>query len=128
MLTLLSQYGAGIAPIKPGFDTYHVLPQMGPLTHIKTVVPSVKGDIQLELENQADTFTMNLVSPKGTEAIIGLPKRSGFPVKRIVSDGKTVWQGGGAKQPPVGLRFIEETEHYIKFSAQPGYWKLSATY
>ncbi len=77
------------------------------------------------LHNKADSFTMDLVSPKGTEAIVGLPKRSGFPVKRIVANGKTVWQEGEAKQPPVGLRFIEETEHYTKFSAQTGNWKLS---
>jgi len=128
MLTLLSQYGAGVAPITPGYETYHVLPQMGPLKHIKTVVPSVKGDIQLELQNQADSFTIHLVSPKGTEAIIGLPKRSGVPVKHIVSDGKTVWPGGAVKQAPVGLRFIKETEHFIQFSVQPGGWTLSATY
>ncbi len=128
MLTLLSQYGAGVAPITPGYETYHVLPQMGPLKHIKTVVPSVKGDIQLELENQADSFTIHLVSPKDTEAIIGLPKRSGLPVQRIEANGKAVWQSGEAKHSAVGLRFLEETEHYITFSAQPGAWKLSATY
>lgn len=128
MLTLLSQYGAGIAPLTPGYGVYHVLPQMGPLKQIKTVVPSVKGDIKLELHNQADAFTMNLVSPNATEAIVGLPKRAGSTIKRITANGKTIWQDGKAKRLPKGLRFVEETEHYIQFGAQPGSWNFHAEY
>ncbi|NIY18059.1 MAG: glycoside hydrolase, partial [Nitrospinaceae bacterium] len=46
-LSLLCKYGAGIAPVTPGYETYRVMPQMGPLKHIKTTVPSVKGDIEV---------------------------------------------------------------------------------
>ena len=59
-LTLLSQYAAGISPTSPGYATYQILPQMGPLKHIKTIVPSVKGEIPVELRNDPDTFSLNL--------------------------------------------------------------------
>ncbi len=128
MLTLLPKYGAGIAPVTPGYETYHVLPQMGPLKHIKTTVPSVKGDIAVELDNKANAFTMDLVSPEGTSAIVGVPKRDGVRAKSIVVNGMTVWADGDVKGMPRGLRFIEETKHNITFSAQPGSWALEASY
>jgi len=121
-LTLLSQYGAGVAPVTPGYESYHVLPQMGPLKHIKTTVPSVKGDIAIELRNELDTFIVNLTSPAATTAIIGIPKRAGSTITRIQANGKTVWQDGNPKSGVDGLSFVEDTEHYITFSAQPGNW------
>lgn len=128
MLTLLSQYGAGVAPITPGYGSYHVLPQMGPLKYIQTVVPSVKGDITLDLQNQPDAFTMKLISPQATEAIVGLPKRPGASVRQVTVNGKTVWKDGQVGRLPEGLSFVAETEHYIQFSAQPGKWQFSAEY
>jgi len=125
-LTLLSQYGAGVAPVTPGYGTYHVLPQMGPLKHIKTTVPSVKGDIDLELRNEPDTFTMDLTSPAGTTAIIGIPKPTGASITSIEANGKTVWENGKPKAAVDGLAFVEDSEHYITFSAQPGHWVLEA--
>jgi hypothetical protein len=127
-LTLLSQYGAGVAPITPGYGTYHVLPQMGPLKHIKTTVPSVKGDVHLELHNKVESFTMDLVSPEGTIAIVGIPRRAGSTMARIQVNGKTIWENGNRQEGVERLTFKEETQHYIKFIAQPGNWGFEATY
>jgi alpha-L-rhamnosidase len=124
-LTLLSQYGAGVAPVTPGYGTYHVLPQMGPLKYIKTTVPSVKGNIDLELQSEADVFSLKLNSPVGTTAIVGIPKRPGSNVASITANGGTIWKDGKPKVRP-GLDFLEETEHYIKFSVQPGRWTLES--
>jgi hypothetical protein len=128
MLTLLSQYAAGVAPTKPGYESYHVLPQMGPLKHIKTIVPSVKGDILLELRNQAKSFSLDLVSPAATTAVIGIPKRQDMPVKSIKANGKTIWKDGKFKGRSGKLSFIEETEHDIRFSVQAGEWSIQAAY
>ena len=124
-LTLLSQYGAGVAPVTPGYGTYHVLPQMGPLKQIRTTVPSVKGNIEVELLNESDAFTMKLNSPADTTAIIGMPKGPGSTVTRIEANGTTVWQDGKPKGLH-DLEFLEETEHYITFSVQPGQWSFEA--
>ena len=128
MLTLLSQYGAGVAPITPGYDSYHVMPQMGPLKYIQTVVPSVKGDIVLYIQAQPDVFTIDLISPENTVAIVGLPKRGAATAKQIIANGQIVWASGQVRRRIEGLRFLRETEHYVQFSAQPGNWKFSATY
>ena len=125
-LTLLSQYGAGVAPVTPGYESYHVLPQMGSLKYIKTTVPSVKGDIHLELHNRLDAFTMDLTSPEGTTVLIGIPKPVDSMLTRIEANGLTVWQDGNPADTPAGLTFVEENEHYFTFSAQPGDWSFAA--
>ena len=125
MLTLLSQYGAGIAPVTPGYGTYHVLPQMGPLKHIRTIVPSVKGDIELELHNQPDSFTMDLTSPEGTSAIVGIPRTAAENVS-IKVNGPPVWRNGKSEGTLKGLNFLENGKNYIKFSVEPGKWSFKA--
>ena len=125
-LTLLSQYGAGVAPVTPGFATYHVLPQMGPLKHIKTTVPSVRGDIDVELRNEPGTFMLNLSSPAGTQAIVGIPKNTNSTITSIQANGETVWRSGGPRSEVVGLTFMEDAEHYITFAVRPGHWTLKA--
>ncbi len=125
-LTLLSQYGAGVAPVTPGYGTYHVLPQMGPLKYIKTTVPSVKGDINVALRNATEAFRVELDSPSGTAAVVGIPKRADSTITRVEANGKAVWENGKAKDGP-GLEFLEETEHYIKFSVQPGRWVFESS-
>ncbi|MGB0322614.1 MAG: alpha-L-rhamnosidase C-terminal domain-containing protein, partial [Pseudohongiellaceae bacterium] len=113
-LTLLSQYAAGVAPVEVGYDTYHVLPQMGPLKHIKATVPSVKGNIQVEMWNEPEGFSLSLHSPANTAAIVGLPKRPGASVRQVTVNGKTVWKDGQVGRLPEGLSFVAETEHYIQ--------------
>jgi hypothetical protein len=126
-LSLMCKYGAGVAPVTPGYETYHVLPQMGPLKHIKTTVPSVKGDIGVELQNAANTFTMNLTSPADTTAIIGIPKRDDVSIASIKANGQTVWENGKPRADIDGLDFKEDAEHYIMFTVQPGNWRVDAS-
>lgn len=126
-LTLLSQYGAGVAPLTPGYDTYHVLPQMGPLTAIQTTVPSVKGNIDLELHNQPQAFTLTLTSPEDTLATVGIPKRPGATITRILANGALIWETG-KPQTSDGLTFQEDAQHYITFSVKPGTWHLEAQF
>jgi hypothetical protein len=100
---------------------------MGHLNHIKITVPSVKGAIDLELRNKDNEFKLMLNSPAVTTAIVGIPKRPESNISNITANGKTVWANGKAKRCR-GLKFVEETEHYITFSAKPGSWAFVATY
>ena len=124
-LTLLSQYGAGVAPDEPGYKSYHILPQMGSLKMIKTTVPSARGDIHVELKNQLNQFSMNVVSPQKTSALIGIPNDAGV-IKNITVNGIEVWSDGSIISKVDGLRFIESTDRYITFSAEPGTWVFTA--
>ncbi len=72
-LTLLMEYVAGISPTSPGFGTFQVMPQMGPLRHIRAVVPTVRGNVEVEIRREPGRFALNLVSPPGTPARVGLP-------------------------------------------------------
>lgn len=126
-LTLLSQYGAGVAPEKPGYETYHVLPQMGPLKRIKTTVPSVRGNIKVELLEETSTFTLNLTSPANTTAIVGIPKSGATEITAIEANGKRVWSSGRSGQPLQGLTFLETTDLYITFAVKPGEWSFKAS-
>ncbi len=125
-LTLLSQYAAGVAPEKPGYAMYHVLPQMGALKHIQTVVPSVKGNINLELGNQASSFTLKLTSPTDTVARVGIPRRVGNTIQHIEANGTRVWSRGKPAKQIKNLKFIKSSKDYILFLVQPGTWKFTA--
>ncbi|WP_238857732.1 alpha-L-rhamnosidase-related protein [Poritiphilus flavus] len=71
-LTLLSQYAAGISPTSAGWETFQIKPQPGFLKYISAVVPTVKGDIKLELKNGED-YQLNFEVPKGTRALVYVP-------------------------------------------------------
>ena len=101
---------------------------MGPLEHIKTTVPSAKGNIRLELHNQPKSFKMDIKAPKGADAIIGVPKRPGADISGININGKKVWKSGELMGGCKGVTFLENSEHYIKFSVQPGNWSLEAVF
>jgi hypothetical protein len=126
-LTIMSQYFAGIAPTTPGFATYHVLPQMGELRHIEANVVTVKGDIQVELKNSAETFSLNLTSPKGTVAKVGIPIENSKAIAEVRANGKVVWAAGTAKGSLRGLRFVEATPRFIVFEVKPGQWTFTAS-
>jgi alpha-L-rhamnosidase len=127
-LTLLSQYGAGVAPVTPGYERYHVLPQMGPLTYIKTTVPSVKGNVDVELRNETDGFSMDLVSPEHTVAVVGVPKRSDAALLELRLNDRVIWERGVLQRLPEGVVYLEETEYYMQFTVVPGEWSFTADY
>jgi len=85
-LTLLGQYGAGISPASPGFGTFTVAPQMGPLREIDTIVPTQNGDIELKLRRADDKLTLDLVVPPGSTAAVDLARGFG-PVQGLKING-----------------------------------------
>lgn len=72
-LTLLSQYVAGIAPLEPGWKTYHIRPQLGSLRRVESVVDGAAGRISAKLARADDRFVLELTSPAGTVAELLLP-------------------------------------------------------
>jgi hypothetical protein len=118
-LTVLCQYAAGIAPTKPGFEEFAVLPQMGPLKRISVVVPTKYGNIELKLNNEK-TFSMDLTVPSRTKAIIGVPKE--LNPANIRLNGKLVYEPGKA---PAGS-YVGEDDNWIKYSVKAGNWKIEA--
>jgi alpha-L-rhamnosidase len=86
-LIIMSQYIAGISPVKPAFREFQVKPQLCDLKYAKTVVPTQFGSIKLDV-NQENGFRMTLTVPKDTKAHVVLP--SGISKYRINGSRKSV--------------------------------------
>ena len=84
-LTLLSQYVAGVYPTSAGYDTFQIKPQLGFLEKVKAVVPSVKGNIEVEID-ATNGYGLKLKIPENTKAKIYVPST----FKEISVNDKTV--------------------------------------
>jgi len=126
-LTIMSQYFAGIAPTAPAFSKYSVFPQMGSLGKISTKVVTTKGDISLQLTKTKENFAMELTSPAGTQATVGIPVPRGGKVSEVKANGQSVWSNGTAGANLPGLRFVEATPRYVVFAVDPGKWTFAAS-
>lgn len=72
-LTMMHQYIAGIEPIESGWRRFSVRPQLGPLKHVETVVPTPHGDIKLTVDRDEDNeLAIELSVPEGTAAEVTL--------------------------------------------------------
>ncbi len=127
-LTMMSQYVIGVAPDKVAYEQYHVLPQLGDLTTLEGVVPTVKGNIQVSLKRDAASFGLKLLSPNGTRAVVGLPQEKGRRIVSVTLNGKTVWKKGKPGEPVRGMACKGEDERYCRFEVVPGSWSFSALY
>jgi hypothetical protein len=119
---LLGAYVAGVRPTAPGFSSYQVLPMLGPLTAVSAVIPSVKGTISVCDSLFSDRFTMDLVSPDGTEAMVGIPKKKDW--LSVTANGRAVWNKGSYISGVEGISEAGEDNTYIKFNVAPGTWKF----
>ena len=120
---ILSQIIAGISPSEAGWSTYHVFPKEAFLTSIKVVVPSIKGNIKVEMEKTTTEYKLELTSPDNTTAIVGIPKGSFSNLKSIKVNGSTIWDGT-FKSGMKGISWNGEDARYIKFNASPGKWSF----
>lgn len=124
--TVLSKYVAGIAPTSVAWSTYHVMPNMAHMTRVKQVVPSVQGEINLEITRTDSEFTVELRSPVGTQATIGIPKRY-FEVREITANNSLVWRQGEFNPELSGLSWSGEDDKYYKLEVAAGSWLIKAT-
>ncbi len=121
---LLSQTIAGIAPESAGWATYHVLPKEAFLTTINVTVPTIKGNVKVDLRKSASEYSLNLTSPENTTAVVGIPKSSFRKINFIKVSDAVIWNGTYSGGVP-GITFKGEDESYVKFNVAPGSWKFS---
>jgi hypothetical protein len=122
----MSQYFAGIAPTAAGFSSYSVLPQMGTLKKISTKVVSANGVIALKLSNSKELFSLELTSPSGTQATVGIPVLAGETITDVKVNGRVIWKAGKVEGGSASVRFKEATSRYLMFTVEPGTWSFSA--
>ncbi len=120
-LTVLSQYLCGIAPVEPGYETFHILPQPGPITKASAEIASVAGRIKTSFTNTAGLFTLKASVPPGTKVIIGLPGKN---YRKITLNGATIWQDGKFIHNKNAKPFPDPAANRFEFKLGSGQWIL----
>lgn len=72
-LVTMSKYIAGIKPLDTAYKTFEIKPHMGGLNFIKCTVPSIIGDIVLEIRKKDGHMDMSVKIPAHTQAEVYLP-------------------------------------------------------
>lgn len=63
----------GIEPLAPGFDKVRIKPQIASLSWVKAAIPTIKGEIYLEIENKNGEYRMLVTIPANMESEVYLP-------------------------------------------------------
>ena len=73
-------------------------------------------------------FGLQLQSPNGTTAIVGIPK-SNKEIATVTVNNTLVWQKGKMqKSKSKDFRYDSEDTEYLKFKAKAGNWKVDVVY
>ena len=63
----------GVEPVLPGFDKVRIKPQLASLSRAKAIIPTIKGEIKLEIENKNKEYRMEVTIPSNMESEVYLP-------------------------------------------------------
>ncbi|MBV9332137.1 MAG: hypothetical protein JOZ55_11345, partial [Alphaproteobacteria bacterium] len=64
----LSRRVLGVYPARPGFEAIGIAPDLAGLDHAQGVVPTAKGDVEVELERTKEGFVARARVPDGSVA------------------------------------------------------------
>ncbi len=130
-LYLMEAFMLGIRPTGAGFGQFVFQPQLGDITSISAMIPSVKGNIQASISKSSSVYTQNLTSPANTMAIMAIPK-SAFSnyniggLSSIVVGSTTIWSNGSYTGGVSGISWNGEDTNYVKFNVSPGTYSFRA--
>jgi len=124
-LTLLSQYVTGIAPEKPGYHTFHILPQPGNLQEFHGVTPTVRGNIEVDYKRQENGRLHLIVTvPPNTIATVGVPGASSG-LSDLSVNGTPVLKNRKELGIHPGVKFSGIDAAWFLFNVRPGQWDFS---
>jgi alpha-L-rhamnosidase len=125
--TILSRRIAGINPRMPGWTEYYVMPDPNHLKKIHQVVPTVKGNIDFKLQRNNENSVIELHSPEGTTAILGIPVCLG-QIKSVVVNNRMVYENYTHIRDVRGVSFYGRNDTHLQFMVSPGNWKFEAVH
>ena len=125
--TILSKYIAGVRPTKKGWSEFEIVPELLHFKNIKKTIPTVKGNIKLEINARDSQYQLKLTSPNETEAIIGIPKAD-KKIETVFLNENLVWTKGKLKKKVKHIQFETEDDTFVKFRIPSGDWKIIAIY
>ena len=120
----MAKYISGIYPTKPGWKEFVVKPHLVNFKSIKQTVPSVKGDISLEVSSNENT-KIKLSNPDDTEAVVYLSVPDGKSYKYVLLNGQKIWTKGKSMSKQVsGVEFVGEETGFMIFRVKHGSWTI----
>lgn len=91
----------GVEPLTPGFATFQVKPQPGHLTYASLKTPTIRGEVAVMYQQQADTNSLTVSVPGGTLATLYMPASPGKI--HLFLDGKPI-----RNEPQKGFLLIKD--------------------
>jgi hypothetical protein len=122
-LTLMTECVAGIAPTTPGFATYDVRPQLGPLKCVRAGFDTVKGRIEVVISRAPGAFSLKLASPAQSSARVCIPVTE-YGLKSIRVNGVRVWNNGIPAGHVKGVTPADGIPGHACFTVASGRWEF----
>lgn len=122
---IFATYIAGIYPVEKGWSKFEIMPNMVNFKNLEQLIPTVKGDVKIKLNSQADKFSISLNSPKNSSAVVGIPL-NGKKYTQITVNGKSVWSNNKFKSDNKSISFAGQDSKYIKLNIVGGNWDIIA--
>ncbi|WP_044211335.1 alpha-L-rhamnosidase C-terminal domain-containing protein [Flammeovirga sp. OC4] len=122
---VLSRYIAGIKATDVAWASYEVKPNLAHFNKVKQLVPSVKGDIELEVTSNGNNYEMKLVSPANTTAKVYIPNTD-QSISELKINGKVVWKNGKYRSKVKGIQWVENEKTDLTFLVEEGHWFFKA--
>lgn len=130
MPIIAGKYIAGILPIVSGFNSFSVMPQPGNLTSLSIILPTIKGQINLELKVKKEKTVMKVLVPQGTTAYIGIPYRNDEMAEKGYSSIEVndfiIWNKIKNISQLSNIEFVEDNKRHIIFNVSEGEWIFTA--
>ena len=82
-LTLLSQYVAGIQPVKAGWESFIIKPQLGDLEWVNCTVPAGDKTISVQIRKTIKAFEINAENTLNCTYMVAIPKIANMDKIRI---------------------------------------------
>ena len=70
---IIPRHLMGVEPLTPGFGTIRIKPQVASLEWAKAIIPSIRGAIQMSIENKEGKYILNVTIPANMDAEVYLP-------------------------------------------------------
>jgi len=127
---LLPEKVLGVEPTMPGWKQFKIQPYLGDLKWAKGVVPSVAGNISVELNklNNGETDTgmqIKAVVPENTTSRIYVPTQPSEHFTIYVND-KKIWKDGNPLGTNNNISYDSKLGEFIVFEFQPGIYEINA--
>ncbi|MGY4384100.1 alpha-L-rhamnosidase [Pedobacter sp. UYP24] len=97
---IISRKLIGVEPLTPGCSEITIKPQVGKLSYVEALVPTIRGGVKVLVKNTAKEYSLAVNIPANMVANVYLPVSEGNPI--ITSNGKRI----SLKQVP-GKPYLE---------------------